>query len=338
MNTHSMGQLIVSFFRNYLVAQRNLSKNTIAAYSDCIRLLLYFCCQRLNKSIDHLTFEMIDVDLILDFLAYLETERNNAPQTRNARLAAIRTFFRFLATEEPTLIDVCERICSIQDKKIPHKIIPSLDDDELQALFNVIDRTSLNGARDYALFYMLYNTGARVTELVDLEIEDLRFETPAQVKLTGKGNKERLVPLWSETVEAINCYLQLRQQHNIDHQKLFLNSNQQPITRFGIRHIIKKYKKIAAKKCLSLKNKTVSPHTFRHTTAFHLLRSGNDINGVKDWLGHADINTASLYANIDIETKRKALQACKPPQNSNPKPEWLNPNILQFLENLSKTA
>jgi len=339
MKPHSLGQIVVAFFRNHLANQKGLSENTIATYSHCIKLFLNFCCQQLKQSIDHLSFENINDKMVLDFLDHLENQRQNIPRTRNARLATIRAFFRFLATQEPTMIDICQRICSIKQKKTPHKIVESLDDQELKVFFEGIDPNTKGGARDYALIHMLYNTGARVQELVDLNISAIRLDSVAQVKLTGKGSKERLVPLWPDTVEAIKNYLDHRKNENIQHPKLFLNGSNNSITRFGIRHLIKKYKKQFEKRCPSLKNKSVSPHTFRHTTARHLLRSGVDIFGVKEWLGHAHVNTANHYVELDIDMKRKALEASKPYKKyKHSKPNWTKPDVMKFLEKITKVA
>ena len=338
----TLGLLIVSFFRNYLTNQKGCTPNTIASYSDCIKLLLSFSCERLNVSFDMLRLEMITDQLILDFLDHLEHNRSNEPTTRNVRLGAIKTFFRFLALNEPTAGAVCERVCAISIKKTEHKVIATLDNEEVKAILTTTLSHTLLGARDQALLLMLYNTGARVQELVNLEVEDLRMEKPLQVLLTGKGRKQRIVPLYEETVSAILHYLKIRGQSGVEHETLFLNAHGERITRFGIRHIVSKYVALAARTCPSLKGKKITPHTYRHTTALHLIQSGVDISVVKEWLGHADIKTTSLYVDIDIEMKRRALEACPPPfapQTDEPqKPLWQNPDILHFLQRLSRQA
>ena len=187
----------------------------------------------------------------------------------------------------------------------------------------------------------LYNTGARVQETVDLKTDELRFETPTQAKLLGKGNKERACPLWPETVTALRNYLDNRDPATSQTPYVFLNAKGQPITRFGIRYIIRQYVANAAHACPSLKSKKVSPHTVRHATAMHLLQSGNDISVVKDWLGHATINTTHGYVEIDIKMKRKALEACQPPNtksNASKQPKWLKQDILTWLDNLSRKS
>ena len=208
-------------------------------------------------------------------------------------------------------------------------MIATLDNAEVKEILGVVNPETLQGARDQALFVMLYNTGARVQELIDLDVSNLRMETPMQVLLTGKGRKQRIVPLYGETITAIQHYLKLRGKR---------------ITRFGIDYIVSKYAKSAAKKCPSLVDKDVTPHTYRHTTALHMIQSGIDISVIKEWLGHADIKTTSLYIDIDIdiEMKRKALEAF--PSPTVPRtgvPEnlhWHDPSVLNFLKGLSRQA
>lgn len=338
----TLGSLIVTFFRNYLANQKGYPKNTISSYSDCIRLLLSYACDRLKVTFDKLDLKQLTDQLILDFLDYLEQERGNKAKTRNQRLGAIKTFYRFLALQDPTLTAVCERVCAISAKKTEHKVIATLEKDEVKQILATVTADTLFGARDQALLTMLHNTGARVQELVDLDVSDLRMEEPLQVLLTGKGRKQRIVPLYEETVAAIHHYLKLRSQAGIESKALFLNSRGQRITRFGIGYIVSKLAAQAARKSLSLRDKNVTPHTYRHTTALHMIQSGVDLSVVKEWLGHSDIKTTSLYVDIDIEMKRKALEACPPPaapQTNEPeKPLWHDPDLLPFLQKLSRQA
>lgn len=340
----TLGTLIVSFFRNYLANQKGYAANTIASYSDCIRLLLSYSCERLGVSFDKLGLNTITDDLILDFLDHLEKNRGNAPATRNQRLGAIKTFFRFLALQEPTATAVCERVCAISAKKTEHKVITPLDNNEIKAILGSAQtRTdTVQGARDQALLLMLYNTGARVQELVDAKIADVRMETPAQICLTGKGRKQRIVPLYDDTIKAIQHYLMLRKPAGTEHEALFVNARGKRFTRFGIGHIVSKYAALAGRTCPSIASTHVTPHTFRHTIALHLIQSGVDISVVKEWLGHADIKTTSLYVDINVEMKRKALEACPPPlpaRTTEPvSPRWQNPAVLNFLESLSRQA
>ena len=339
MTTHSLGNLVFAFFRKYLAAQKNVSLNTIASYSTCVKLLFTFAQDKMHKKIDKLSVTDIDDELVLGFLDHLEAYRKNLPQTRNARLIAIRSFYRFLASQDPELLPVCEKICAIQAKKTTHAVVVSLEVQEVNAFLLAAKPTTLWGARDHALIRLLHNSGARASEAINIRLDDLRLEQPFQVKLFGKGRKERYVPLWEETVTAIQAYLNLRDEHGIQQEHLFVNQRGNPITRFGVGHLITKYKKKAQNHCPSLRQKVVSPHTFRHATALHLIQSGIDISIVKEWLGHANLNTTHLYLEINIEMKREALEACEAPAMKDSAPrEWEKPEFLKFLEKLSKCA
>jgi len=337
-NVHPVADYMYSFFYQFLSDQKGLSSNSILAYRDAIKLLLCFAADSLKKAVDQLSIEDLDDKLILDFLHHLEIERKCSVKTRNVRLAAIRSFFDFISREEPELLQHCRRIRSIPLKQAEHKTVEYLEDDEVQAIFDSVDVNSRNGLRDKALFLFLYNTGARVQEVVDVKISDLHLDTPGKVNLLGKGKKQRACPIWPETVEAIENYIKHREPDDPDEQHLFLNAHGKSITRFGIRHIIKKYTGKASQECSSLNDKKVGPHTFRHSTAMHLIQSGNDINMVKLWLGHADINTTHMYTDISMDLKRKILDSCQAPTSDlkSKTKKWLEPNILKWLKELSK--
>lgn len=341
MNTaHSIARFVQGFFQNYLTAQRGLSPNTILSYRDSIKLFLLFVSQRVEKTVDKLTLEDFDVNLAVAFLGDLEKSRGNSIQTRNNRLQALRSFFRYAATQEPTLLAQCQRICEIPNKRTDHKTVEYLENKEVTAILDSVDSKSSNGLRDYALLMFFYNTGARAQEGVDLEIHDLRLETPYQVKLTGKRRKQRVCPLWPETVTALQNYLDNRHPDVSEVPSVFLNANGKPITRFGIRYIVGSCAATASQVCSSLKSKKVSPHTLRHTTAMHMLQSGNDIGVIKAWLGHADINTTHGYVEIDMNMKRKALEACQAPgvKTAKHRPKWQKQSVLEWLDQLSKSA
>ena len=333
--TPSLAHFIKRFFSQYLPVQKGLAVNTVAAYRDAIKLLLSYASDTLNKNVEELGVEDLDESLVLDFLDPVEKTRGCSPRTRNARLAAIRALFGFIARQEPSLLLHCQTIHTIPLKRMEYKTVAYLEEKEMQALLNAVDLTSRTGVRDKALLLLLYNTGARVSEIVALKGIDLRLAGAAQVKLLGKGQKYRSCPLWPETVEALHDYLHQRAPKDPATQQLFLNANGLPLTRFGVRHILGQYATIAKSQCPSIVAKAVSPHTIRHTTAMHLLRAGNDVNMVSYWLGHADINTTHIYVEIDMEMKQHMLQKTKAPTVKEPLP-WQKPNILQWLKTLAK--
>jgi len=331
-----LANFIKRFFSHYLPVQKGLAANTLMAYRDAIKLLLGYASDTLKKNAEDLQVEDLDESLVLDFLDHVEKKRDCSPRTRNARLAAIRALFSFIAREEPSLLLQSQTIRTIPLKRTPHKTIDYLDEKEMQALLNTVDLTSRMGVRDKALLLLLYNTGARVSEIVELKMADLRLDGTAQVKLLGKGQKYRSCPLWPETIEALHDYLQRRTPKDPTAQQLFLNANGSSITRFGVRYIISQYASAAKNQCPSMAAKTVNPHTIRHTTAMHLLRAGNDLNMISYWLGHAHINTTHIYVEIDMEMKRRMLQKAGPPAVKKPLP-WQKPDVLQWLKALPQT-
>lgn len=332
---HPLATFMKRFFGHYLPVQKGLSINTVRAYRDAVKLLLCYAADTLGKTADELAVEDVTEALVLNFLDQVEQGRGCSPRTRNARLAAIRTLFAFIAREEPILMLPCQQIRTIPLKRTPHKTIDYLEEKEMQAAFAAIDVNSRTGIRDKALLLMLYNTGARVSEIVALKLTDLRLDNSTQVKLLGKGKKERSCPLWPETVAAVEAYLKQRDPIGPGTNKIFLNANGSPITRFGIRHITCKYGAQVQAQQPSVIPKPLTPHTIRHTTAMHLLRAGNDINMVSYWLGHADINTTHIYLEIDMETKRKMIDRAGAPRISKKAP-WQQPHVLQWLNKLAR--
>ena len=333
----TLSHLITRFFVSCLANERGASENTIAAYSDTLRLLIKYLCKKHGKQPEKLRLEMLNPEAALDFLDHLERDRNNSPSTRNQRLAAIKSFLHYAARETPESMLQNERIQAIRSKKTDHKPPPSLSVEQVRAILDSIDTAPLIGLRDKALIQLLYNTGARVQEIADLCIGDLHFEKPATVTLTGKGRKTRTIPLWDETVQLIQAYLLAREHAGIHSDHLFLNNKREPITRFGIGRRVELHGNNAAEKCPSLNDLKITPHVFRHTTALHLIETGSDITIVKEWLGHADIKTASHYVEVSVARKRDALEKLPPPGSGEPveMPEWKEPGIIEFLASLS---
>jgi len=332
---HLLANYMKRFFSHYLPVQKGLSVNTILAYRDAIKLLLCYAADTLARSVDRLAVQDITEKVVIAFLDHVEQQRKCSPNTRNARLAAIGSLFAFIAREEPALLQQCQRIRAIPLKRTQHQTVDYLEEKEMQAILDAVDSNSRTGIRDRALLLLLYNTGARVSEIVALKRHDLRLDGAGQVHLLGKGKKHRSCPLWPETITALQAYLEQRSPKEPGIEELFLNANGAPITRFGIRYITNKYGAVAQDQCPSIKTKTVNPHTIRHTTAMHLLRSGNDINMVSYWLGHADINTTHVYVEIDMEMKQRMLEKAGAPAIKK-KERWHKPDILQWLNNLAK--
>lgn len=332
--SHSIAPLLKRYFSHYLPVQKGLTDNTIRSYRDAIKLLLCHVADTLSQSVDTLTVEVISEKIVLGFLDAVEDTRGCTPRTRNARLAATRSLFAFIAREEPELVLQCQQIRTIPLKRTEHKMVEYLEENEMQAVFDAVDINSRTGIRDQALLLFLYNTGARVSEVVNMELSDLRLGEAAQITLHGKGNKERSCPLWPETVAALEAYIKDRLPKGVETKQVFLNANGAPITRFGIRHVTRKYGMQAKKKHPTIEAKPLNPHRIRHTTAMHLLRAGNDINMVSYWLGHAELNTTHIYVEIDMETKRKMLEKTPPPKISKKAP-WHRPHVLQWLDQLA---
>jgi site-specific recombinase XerD len=332
--------LVTTFFTSHLSAEQGLSSNTIASYSDCMKLLIDHLCQHRHIQTEAVELPMINAELVLEFLDGLEKERGNGPASRNQRLAAIKAFFHFLSRTVPELMHQNEQIQAIQPKKTDHRSPPSLSAQEVDAIQAVPDTTTLMGARDAALLKMFYNTGARVQELVDCAITDLHVDGPASVTVTGKGRKTRVIPLWKETVLIVSHYLKLRERAGFKSTQLFLNSHGEALTRFGIGRRIAHLAQAAAGHRPSLKGRMITPHTYRHTTALHLLEAGNDIAIVRDWLGHADIKTTSMYLEVSVERKRQALEKLPPPSGGLPpeSPLWKQPALMEFLTACSQKA
>ena len=322
------------FLIQFLPNEKGVSENTILAYRDALKLLLKYCADALHMKIDMLPCDQITKEIVCKFLDHQEQKKGWTPNTRNVRLAALKTFFYYLGREVPQCLDNSRSINTIPQKKVPHKTVDYLDSDEFEAIMDSIDRKSRNGIRDTCLLFLMYNTGARVQEIVDIKLNDLRLDAASQVKLTGKGKKERIIPLWQDTVEKINDYIKKRKPKQKDEDHLFLNDKGESITRFGIRYILKKYTNQAIIKKPSLKQKKISPHSLRHTTAVHLLQAGNELNLVRIWLGHASLNTTHLYTEINMDMKKEILSKVGPPTLKQEVKKWKTPKILQWLDDL----
>lgn len=334
--TNILGVALKDFFYSYLPQLRGMSPLTILNYRDSLKLFLQFLIQEKNISVSELTIEKIEPDEVIDFLNYLEKTRGNGAGTRNIRLAALHSFFRYLAHQYPQHLYLSQRILSIPFKRTNTQATQYLEFQEVMALLESIDRSKANGRRDYALLLLMFNTGARVQEVVDLRAQDLELSKPFAVHIFGKGRRERICPIWPETAHILSAYLK---EQGMDLRKplpIFLNHLGEPLTRFGIGYIFKKYLHKAAKIQPSLKKKRLHPHSMRHSTAVHLLKSGVDLATIASWLGHSSVNTTNKYATMDLEMKQKVLAKAKPLGDKiTPESSWKeNPDILTWLESL----
>jgi site-specific recombinase XerD len=255
--------------------------------------------------------EDLTADIVRRFLEHLERDRKNSVQTRNHRLAAIHAFFQYLVTTDPRHLSQCKSILSVRFKRQAARVPEYLDRSEVRTIFSEIKSNTLFAQRDDALLRLLYNTGMRAQELVNLNVNHLRFTRPYYVLIHGKGRKERTCPLWSETIRAVKRYLEQCLVRLDDIAPLFMNGAGNRLTRFGVRYIVTHRVAEASKVCPSLLSRKVTPHTWRHTTAMHLLQSNVDLSMIRSWLGHASIETTNTYVEIDLDMKRKTLQKCE---------------------------
>jgi integrase/recombinase XerD len=307
----TLASMLHSFFVDYLPRQRALSPHTLCSYRDSIKLLLQFFVES-NGDITKLTVEQLTVAHVTAFLQHLETARHNCTGTRNVRLSAIHSFFRYLGGECPELLAQAQRILSVPFKRTSTREIQHLDLDEILAVLGAVDPRTSSSRRDLALLSLMFNTGARVSEIVALQTDDLQMASAPSIVLHGKGRKERICPLWPETVHLLEKMLEERGIKPSESAALFLNHRGLDLTRFGVRLIFRKYVRKAAKSNPTLKNKRLHPHSARHSTAVHLLRSGVDLSTIAHWLGHASVNTTNKYLSVDLEAKREAITKAKP--------------------------
>lgn len=340
MSDSSLGKMIVTFFNAHLKTERGLSPNTIASYSTCCALFFEFVSKTTGAPFDKIDVHHISQKLVLAFLDDLESSRGNSPKTRNLRLAALRTLFRFIALHLPQWAEVCERVCAIRLKNAVSSPPLSLNREEAEAFLSAPDLNSPLGLRDQALFYLLYATGARVSELVNLKRQDFQRNGPPSIRILGKGMKVRDIPLTEPIADIVTSYLKQREAAGITHSRLFLNCKKEPITRFGIRAVIKSYHRRLTTICPSLAGKSISPHSFRHTCALHLLTVGVGLGTIKDYLGHADLSTTHQYTKINVAMKIEALEKLLPPESDSISkgPDWKKPEMMEFLKNLQRVA
>jgi len=334
MNSPTLATLLTAFFVRYLAVERGVSPHTIASYRDSMKLLLNFVAVRCGRFVDHLSIEDITASLVLDFLADLETKRSNTTRTRNARLAGVQTFFRYIAGREPALAALCSPVLAIPSKKSLRPVLGYLSEQELGHLLGQVDRSAKNGERDYLLLSLLYDTGARIQELLDIMPCDFHLETPPFVRVRGKGRRERLCPLLPQSARIVRKFLRAQGRRVDEQEPLLQNGSGARLGRHGARYILLKYLSRATTSMPSLVRPGISPHTLRHTKAMHLLQSGVPLVMVKDFLGHVDLKSTEVYVQSDLEMKRKALHLASDQHSTCPPRARLSSSLIDWLESL----
>ena len=329
-----LGPILHSFFADHLITVKGLRPASVRSYRDTIRLLLTFAAADKGCKITRLSLGDLTFDRVVKFLRYLETGRGNQARTRNQRLAALHTFFDYIATRSPEMLGVCQQVATIPAKRAAPPETRFLEREEIAKLLHSLPRGGRHALRDRALLLFLYNTGARVQEVADLRAGHLDLGEHPLARLHGKGDKWRTCPLWQQTADLLRALLAASSAAPGPDAAMF-TARGQPLTRFGIYKIVRRH---AASLDDPRTGRRISPHTFRHTAAVHLLEAGVEVNVIRGWLGHADLSTTNRYAEINTKTKMEALRATQPPGTSaepRVKPIWqTDETLLNWLTSL----
>ena len=330
MSAAALPALIQRFFTDRLCVQMEASRNTVAGYRDTFRLLLRYASARRDKPPVKLTIEDIDADLVADFLAHTETARGNSARSRNTRLAAIRSFFRYVAMSDPAWLLHCQRILAMPSKRYVKRTVTFLDGEEIAALLAAPDRSTWAGRRDHALLLLAVQTGLRASELVGLRCSDVVLGSGANIRCMGKGRKERATPLRRETARLLAAWLGDDKDAS---SPLFPSIRGERLSRDALEHLVRKHCLTAARACPSIGAKRVTPHTLRHSTAMDLLHHGVDPAVIALWLGHESVATTQIYIHADMRMKEKALARVAAP--ATPSGRYRpDDQLLAFLEGL----
>ena len=328
---------LTSYFSTYLPETCGVSPNTCNSYRDAFKLLLLYFQEEKGVPANSIELRMLNRNLASDFLDWLEVQRKVSVTTRNQRLAAMKAFAHYVQYRNPEYLENCTDIIAMRPKKHEKPVIPFLTEEELKALLAQPDPSTRHGLRDLTLLSLLYDSGARVQEITDLKLKDIRLTNPAMVTLTGKGRKARQVPLMKETCKLLDAYIR---NFNLNSEPLtsplFFNQKGQALSRYGITYILKKYVYQAE---LDSDTRKISPHVLRHTKAMHLLRAGVNMIYIRDFLGHVDISTTEVYARIDAEMKRKVFEEKVPNFTPNTTMPWEeDKDLLQWLTKFGKKS
>lgn len=340
MKQTDFARVLTRFLSDYLPGQRNMSTNTIKSYRDTFKQLLIFCDKQLGIKPQNITFDKLKVATIKDFLAWLEKNRKVGINTRNQRLAAIKSFFKYSQSEYPEILLECQRILGIPFKKRSFKTINYLSYECLKYILEESDTNIKKGRRDLAIMATLYDTGGRIQELIGLKATDVRLDSPATITLTGKANKKRYVPIMQKTRNLIESYMierGLLKNGNQNHP-LFYNSRSQPFTRPGITYILKKYLKQAKKSHPEvIFPENLHPHMLRHSKAMHMLEAGVNLIYIRDLLGHVNVTTTEIYLRADTEIKRKVLESVYMDVVTGEIPPWQeDTDLLSWLQDFCR--
>lgn len=324
-------QLVQDFFLRRLIDQRGASARTVESYRDAFELLFGYLEARLNKAPSALSLADLDAPVILDFLEHLETVRHNSARTRNARLAAIHSFMRYVAVRDPASLPITTRVLAIPAKRFDRPVLGYLTREQITAILAAPDRATWSGRRDAVLLAVAYNTGARVSELTALQVRDVLLESQSALQLHGKGRKQRVIPLWASTAKELRTWL--REIQPSPESPVFPNRNGTAMTRSGVRERLDRALAVAEQSCPSLRDRRVSPHTIRHSTAVHLLESGTDLAVIALWLGHSSPAVTHQYLEADLARKEATLARLTEPRLGSVR---FRPQdrLLAFLEGL----
>lgn len=331
MTGTAFATLLQRFFSDRLCTQMEASRHTIAGYRDTFRLLVRFASARCGKPPTKLGIEDLDADLIGDFLVHVETARGNGARSRNTRLAAIRSFFRYVAMSDPAWLLHCQRVLAMPNKRYVKRTVTFLDRQEITALLDAPDRSTWGGRRDYILLLVALQTGLRASELAGLRCGDVVLGIGAHIRCMGKGRKERSTPLRRDTAKAVQTWLKER-RGNTD-QPLFPSVRGDQLSRDALEHLVRKHCLTASRSCSSLIGKRVSPHTLRHSTAMELLQHGVDQSVIALWLGHESVETTQIYLHADMRLKERALARVTTPE-THPGRYRPDDQLLAYLETL----
>jgi site-specific recombinase XerD len=332
MSALTVGSVVHDFFVDYLRQQKGLRHSSVRSYRDTLRLFLPFVANGTRRRISRLQLEELSLEQVLGFLRHMEQDRHNSISTRNQRLAALRTFFEYLGRRSPEALRLCEQVAAIPTKRTPLPDTRFIGRDQVQELFARLPTRGRLALRDRALLLFLYNTGARVQEVADLRIAHLTLERPPSVRLRGKGGKWRQCPLWQETAEQLALLIGRRASD--PDGAVFISSSAHPLTRFGIykrvRHLTAGIETIGG----GGDPRRISPHVWRHTAAVHLLEAGVDVNVIRGWLGHVNLNTTHRYAEITMRMKTEAMTLCAPSGSGSAAPWNDDPSLINWLTSL----